>query len=140
MAKLNDTEINGTLNVSEEIQVGDNAIADFIVEQGTTNGWSWRKWNGGIAECWCTLSLTVDGWTSVTANLYYSTIKPSLTFPFVFSKVPTVSGQFNNSGAYVFTSLQAVTETACNFVFGRIAGGTDARTGNLHVYAIGAWK
>lgn len=25
---------------------------DFVVDQGVKNGWTYRKWNSGIAECW----------------------------------------------------------------------------------------
>lgn len=32
---------------AEELGVGDYVIAD-----GTTNGWTWRKWNNGLAEMW----------------------------------------------------------------------------------------
>lgn len=36
--------------------------ADYIVEQGTSGIWTYRKWNSGIAECW--------GKTSVESNTY----------------------------------------------------------------------
>lgn len=37
-------------------------LADFIVEQGTSGIWTYRKWNSGIAECWGTHSWTVTQW------------------------------------------------------------------------------
>lgn len=27
-------------------------VADYVVEQGTSGIWTYRKWNSGIAECW----------------------------------------------------------------------------------------
>lgn len=27
-------------------------VADYIVEQGTSGVWTYRKWNSGVAECW----------------------------------------------------------------------------------------
>ncbi len=30
----------------------DNTMTDFIVEQGEIDGWTYRKWNSGITECW----------------------------------------------------------------------------------------
>ncbi len=27
-------------------------IADYVIEQGTSGIWTWRKWNSGVAECW----------------------------------------------------------------------------------------
>ena len=32
--------------------------ADYIVEQGVKNNWTYRKWNSGIAECWCLVKST----------------------------------------------------------------------------------
>ena len=29
-----------------------DTIADYIVEQGTSGIWTYRKWNSGVAECW----------------------------------------------------------------------------------------
>lgn len=115
-------------------------LLDFVIETGINGNWTYRKWNSGIAECWCVQSTTVEGWTAATTNVYWSSTKPALTFPITFSSVPTVSGSFANAGAYIFTSLQGVSTVSCSFAFGRTAGGTDAIQGNLHAYVIGRWK
>ena len=68
MAQLNDTQINGNLNVTEDVQIGDMSVTekldelntnisdinirDYIVEQGISGIWTYRKWNSGIAELW----------------------------------------------------------------------------------------
>lgn len=26
--------------------------ADYVIEEGTTNGWTWRKWASGVSEAW----------------------------------------------------------------------------------------
>lgn len=39
------------LSLKEWIANVSNALkADYVVEQGTTNGWEWRKWNSGRYE------------------------------------------------------------------------------------------
>lgn len=63
--------------------------ADYIVEQGTSGIWTYRKWNSGIAECWgrytseenTTFS---DVWDSNNIN---STIIKT-NYPFTFAKTP----------------------------------------------------
>lgn len=59
-------------------------LADFIVEQGTSGIWTYRKWNSGIAECWGTASLTPT-WVSYTAGLYFSSPQPTISYPFTIT-------------------------------------------------------
>lgn len=41
------------------VKIQGSPITDFVVEQGTTGIWTYRKWNSGIAECWGTASVSV---------------------------------------------------------------------------------
>lgn len=45
--------------------------ADYIVEQGISGIWTYRKWSSGIAECWGRAAdITVpSGWSSTGVNL-----------------------------------------------------------------------
>ena len=50
---------------------------DWIVEEDTDGIWTYRKWDSGIAECWCSTSTSSLTWTSYmnsgsTNYLYYS--------------------------------------------------------------------
>lgn len=49
---------------------------DYIVEQGTSGIWTYRKWDSGIAECWCYHSTSDLTWTQYANispySLYYS--------------------------------------------------------------------
>ena len=38
--------------VSENVAAFKGSVADYIVEQGTSGIWTYRKWASGIAECW----------------------------------------------------------------------------------------
>lgn len=38
---------------------------DYIVEQGTSGNWTYRKWNSGIAECWGEYKTTITHYVSV---------------------------------------------------------------------------
>lgn len=62
--RLNDMEdeISNLISVQSPITysggvIGIN-IGDYIVEQGTENGWTYRKWASGKAEAWYELSYT----------------------------------------------------------------------------------
>lgn len=65
--------------------------ADYIVEQGTTNGWTYRKWNSGIAECWGTFerkdvavtnAIGSTGWyrSEILGNIYPSGLFTSVEY------------------------------------------------------------
>lgn len=62
-----------TYNVANEITtLRDSVSHDYIVEQGTSGIWFYRKWNSGLAEFWGGKELSGTG--SVTA--------PAINFPF----------------------------------------------------------
>ena len=47
---------------------GGTDSVDSIVAQGTSNGWAWRKWSNGFAECWKTVSCS-----TISGNVAYTT-------------------------------------------------------------------
>lgn len=52
-----------------------NHIKDYVVEQGTNDIWTYRKWNSGVAECWGNVSTTpttVNGNNAVTTSLPFT--------------------------------------------------------------------
>lgn len=60
----------------ENLDVSNNgAIADFVVEQGTSGIWTYRKWNSGIAECWGTHTASLTHYAGPYGNFYgYSSV------------------------------------------------------------------
>lgn len=66
--------------------VGGEAVADFVVEQGTSGIWSYRKWASGKAECWGRAS--IDAAINIPwGNLYIARVE-GISFPFTFSDTP----------------------------------------------------
>ena len=61
---------------------------DVVVEQGEKNGWIYRKWQSGVAECWKTLTHTTAIATA-WGTLYSGTATTRQTYPFVFAQKPT---------------------------------------------------
>ena len=64
------------------------AELDYIVEQGTKNGWSYRKWSSGVAECWKILTHTTA--LSATWGALYcgNTLMARQSYPFTFAEKP----------------------------------------------------
>lgn len=43
---------NQVKEVSENVAAFKGSVADYIIEQGMIDGWTYRKWNSGMAEMW----------------------------------------------------------------------------------------
>lgn len=81
------------------------AGADYIIAQGTTGKWTWRKWASGIAEMWAkfdTDKLAID---EAWGSLYFGTWMRSNVniaarkYPFAFVDTPTISATYMGGGA-----------------------------------------
>jgi len=70
-----------------DISLAGGYLDDYVVEQGTSGIWTYRKWNSGIAECWGKTSLQTISVTIAWAGLYYGNI-PAVYLPFQFVSVP----------------------------------------------------
>lgn len=64
-------------------------MSDYVVEQGVSNGWTYRKWNSGFAECETTQELTLSGTGALWKTpIYGYTNIPRLSYPFTFAETP----------------------------------------------------
>ena len=73
------------------VKIQGSPITDFVVEQGTTGIWTYRKWNSGIAECWGKYNFT-DITTSGQWAGYYIASIASISFPTnLFAEYPAVN-------------------------------------------------
>lgn len=73
------------------------AGADYIIAQGTTGAWTWRKWASGIAEMWGIFSADTLAVDNAWHNVYYGTWmglaanKAGRKYPFDFVAAPAVT-------------------------------------------------
>lgn len=74
----------------EQILTRLDDIDDYIVEQGTSGIWTYRKWNSGVAECWG-YKLT-SGTFSAWGSIYSHDIPPEAYPSGFFISSPTVVG------------------------------------------------
>ena len=86
MAAINKINLDDTT-----YDLNDARLADFIVEQGTNNGWTYRKYNSGVMEAWCKMTGTSTGATS-SVNL-------TKTFPDGMKAAATVNVNVGSTGS-----------------------------------------
>lgn len=112
---------------------------DHIVEQGEIDGWFYRKWNGGFAECWKVYYGTgINSAVNNYSGFYYSeTI--TVPFPFIFTNLPTITVDGGSSNYMNFVRVFGKYSDKASFVVvGMVnAGNVDV---TVDIKAIGRWK
>lgn len=85
---------------------GTSPVADYVVAQGTSGIWTYRKWNSGISECWNTSTLTTTGtfWADIMGGhgFYVSYNFPSGLF--ISSPVTSGNGRTGSGGGFSFAA------------------------------------
>jgi hypothetical protein len=76
-------------NFNVDVKIKGTEI-DYIVEQGESGGWYYRKWSSGFAECWYSGNAYVDVGEFYMDGFYYCGSK-KINFPFTFKGVHYVS-------------------------------------------------
>ncbi len=135
-------EINAFLNnLSQDFR----GTVDWIVAQGTSGEWTYRKWDSGISECW--MSHTYTGVTATTTwgTLYYGTLTSTLTYPSgLFNTAPQLEVTIQSQGGRFWPSYEApATSVTTNVgtiytLAPQAYSGNNTATLNLHAY--GTWK
>ena len=80
---------NYTDNKIADLDSTNEDIADYIVEQGQAGDWTYRKWNGGVFECWGIHTKTVEAFTKA-GNVWFA--HWDITLPIVSTTIPIGSG------------------------------------------------
>lgn len=120
--------------------------ADYVVEQGTSGIWTYRKWSSGIAECWG-IGLVNGTWTA-WGSIYF--IQASFTYPFTFTTLPVMqanaqalTGISSNStmsvGSYMGMTEESM-KSGCSIALYRPTAGTNNANYPVNIYVIGRWK
>lgn len=113
--------------------------ADYVVEQGTSGIWTYRKWNSSIAECWGSTSVPS---ATYSANGGYKNITESLPSG-LFNATPTVvlaSGRINTliQTMVGFTAPNNATSVQ-TYLINRGASAV-TQTGSVFWQVKGTWK
>lgn len=113
---------------------------DYVVSEGTANGWRYRRWNSGIQECWTRVEVSFEtniAWGAIyrsSLDLY------NQSYPVNFSSTPTLFRSFDST-------MGTSWALACSGASATKTGGTMfanpmsiKESGYLSYYAIGWWK
>ena len=153
-ARLDGSDVTGTLTVSKG-GTGATTIAgilsalgisDYITAQGEANGFTWRKWASGVAECW---KLHTDtGVTIQTAwgSVFDSSAYGAIAYPSgLFTAAPccTITPNGGSDGWTTLGLEIGTVGTAAKtpqWYYTRAISNESEQTINVAIYAIGRWK
>lgn len=113
-------------------------LVDYIVEQGTSDKWTYRKWNSGIAECWAEFEGEIavsTPWPNQSV-LYYGLIG-GFNYPIAFKEKPVVSVDLDAQDSWCNKYQSTITETGNIYAVGPV-NKTESYT--LNIMAKGRWK
>lgn len=134
-------------NVNVPFKLAGTAANDFVIAEGLSSGWYYRKWNNGDAECWKSVEFSMvinEAWGAI-----YSSKKGAIRqerYPFDFIQPPSVfhSAQNNN---FMVASVEATSQTNSDLTKYtptlKVWGASDFKDWgslNIRYYAVGKWK
>lgn len=146
--KLKGATVEGTTGAFTNITIGGVSATwikdskDYIVEQGTSGIWTYRKWNSGIAECWGLHSVTDHDISTAWGYLFESASGFRVNFPSgLFTGVPVANINLQESTVGIL-SLEMLNSTSkdstCTIYPIRATPGVASF--KVAIQAIGRWK
>lgn len=88
----------------------DIADADYVIEQGTSSSWTYRKWKSGKVEAWRSYSFSSASWSVWASPIRY--MDKSISFPSgLFSRAPLTVAT-SDSNQYWVVNCYATSATA----------------------------
>lgn len=114
------------------IALSGSVMNDFVIEQGTSGIWIYRKWNSGIAECW-----GMGQHTAASSDF----VSFQTNYPFAFTAIPIVTVSGGANGGWIkdrapYLNTSSTTGIAITY---RNAS-SNSILSDLHIHVIGKWK
>ena len=124
------------------VNIGGQPLADYIVAHGVTDGWTWRKWNSGVSECWAFKVQAITTTQSASYGNAYSTIPNgdlTLTFPSgLFTEAPVVIATCGGGG--LPTLVLSDTNGGVGIKYNIVTEWAMSANVYIRVHCLGKWK
>ena len=122
-------------------------LKDYIVDEGTSGIWTYRKWNSGIAECWGRATNTTTLSTAWANNIYTGVLLDKLEYPFTFAEIPNevVRLEPTNMSGWIYsengttTNVNTTTHTG-KYMVARPSSSSATTTVKADIFVKGYWK
>ena len=138
-ASVSATDISVECIYIEQMQVNNQDVVDYVIEQGTDGIWTYRKWSSGLAECWGSKDATPTTLTTFGSVYYFDSpeiVLPTNLFTAGLHDVQ-VTAHAKNGGLYWPCPYALST---ARFTARVISADSTVRTCALWFSAKGKWK
>lgn len=126
---------DGTGNVLSD-KIDASALADYVISQGTSGDWRYRKWHSGKIEAWFEGTFSCAASTTARGALYYSTWSLTIPSAIGFSGTPnTLIGNTGDSETVIAVNGAATSATAMSGKVWRYASSSSALSITARIYA-----
>lgn len=120
--------------------INSGGSADYIVEEGYTSNWYYRKWASGIAECWQLVSLGSIAISSSYASGWYYYASAAWYYPTnLFIATPMITGSVRRATGLFFISFNLNEKDRMRFYLAS-SKQESAQATEVNFYARGLWK
>lgn len=126
------------------ISIEGNSVADYVIEQGLTDSWYYRKWNGGSMECWRVVGVNTAISTAY-GNGYYNGATLSVALPtdfFITTVSPVININTQASNAQICDATIAAYNATNRTISYYITSSSSRVASDVYVHfrVIGRWK
>lgn len=114
------------------------STGDYVVSQGTSGSWTYRKWKSGLAECWCKHAVSNYSTANAWGTLYDGAAVTLPSYPFTFKAAPTVLATWMQCGSSVLLEglfNSSTTKPGTTYLARPNAAG--GLNGYISIYAVG---
>ena len=113
-----------------------NTSVDYIVEQGTSGIWTYRKWNSGNLEAW---GYDSQSWANTTALASHYYGQKSYTISALgFTAISNIQVTGEAKGYYIATKVEEQSTSTIKLT--ALSAASDTRTIVHSIYIKGTWK
>ena len=112
---------------------------DYIVEEGTSGGWTYRKWNSGVAEAWRRTGSYSYAMTSIVGGNGYTSDYWTLPSGLFTSVIEAHVNRINGGNGLVSCSIYSMTTSRLDHYIW-VTGATATITMELSIEVKGRWK
>lgn len=121
----------------DDLNYTGSAAADYIVEQGTSGIWTFRKWQSGIAECWGKWTGTLSHYSQATFYAYNTGLIAYPNGLFIEEPNTQFSGRIGSGFCLTGTLYNCTKDNFYGYAMSTASG---SQSCVFFIYARGRWK